>query len=147
VHASRKLNRLFCSKHVADDYSLNDFLRHELSVGKNAFLSSKSHIWREALKSDRIDQRSICLFLALKGLSARAIDNKLTVVLGADVIADSIVTKYLRQRKFTSIFADPSEEPATIVIDQAIRDPIEQYPFSSIRDLARLSCIPTPTVH
>jgi hypothetical protein len=34
-----------------------------------------------------MDQGSICLFLALKGLSARAVDNELTAVLGADAIA------------------------------------------------------------
>jgi hypothetical protein len=34
---------------------------------------------------------------------ARAIDNELTAVLGADAIAYSTVTKYLRQRQFTSI--------------------------------------------
>jgi hypothetical protein len=45
-----------------------------------------------------MNQRSICLFLALKELSATAIDNKLTAVLGADAITYSTVTKYLRQR-------------------------------------------------
>jgi hypothetical protein len=43
-----------------------------------------------------MDQRSICLFLALKGLSAQAVFNELTAVLGADAIADSTITKYLR---------------------------------------------------
>jgi hypothetical protein len=42
---------------------------------------------------DRMDQRSICLFLALKRLSARPVDNELTVVLGADAIAYSIIIK------------------------------------------------------
>jgi hypothetical protein len=41
-----------------------------------------------------MDQRSICLFLALKGLSARAIDNELTAALGADAIACSAVTMH-----------------------------------------------------
>jgi hypothetical protein len=76
---------------------------------------------------------SICLFLALKGLSARAVYNELTTVLGADAIADSALTKYLCQRQFTSILVDPPEQPATIVIDQAIPDALDYYPFSSIR--------------
>jgi hypothetical protein len=50
-----------------------------------------------------MDQRSVCLFLALKGLSAQAVDNELAAVLGANAIAYSTVTKYLRQRQFTSI--------------------------------------------
>jgi hypothetical protein len=97
--------------------------------------------------SDRIDQRSICLFRALKGLSARLVSNELTAVLGADVIAYSIVTKYLRQMQFASILVDPSQGPATISIDQIILDALEHYPFSSIRELAGSTCIPTTTVH
>jgi hypothetical protein len=94
-----------------------------------------------------MDQRSICLFLALKGLSTRAVYDELTVVLGAAAIAYSTVTKYLRQRQFTSILVDRPEEPATIGIHQAILDALEHYSFSSIRELVRLACIPTTTVH
>jgi hypothetical protein len=95
-----------------------------------------------------MDQRSICLLLALKGLSARAVDSEFTDVLGADAIDYSTITKYLRQRQVTSILLDPTlEESATIIIDQAILDSLEQYAFSSIQELARLTCIPTITVH
>jgi hypothetical protein len=54
-----------------------------------------------------MDQSLICLFLAFKELSARAVLNEFTDVLGADGIVYSIVTKYLRQRQFTSILFDP----------------------------------------
>jgi hypothetical protein len=54
-----------------------------------------------------MDQRSICLFLALKGLSAQAADNELTAVLSTDAITYSTATKYLLQRQFTSILVDP----------------------------------------
>jgi hypothetical protein len=64
-----------------------------------------------------MDQRSVWLFLALKELSAWAVDNELSAVLGADAIAYSTVTKYLHQRQFSYILVDPPEEPATIVID------------------------------
>jgi hypothetical protein len=94
-----------------------------------------------------MDQRSICLFLALKGLSARAVSNELIAILGADAIAYSTVTKRLRQRQFTSILVDPPEEIVIIVLDQAIIDVLEQYPFSSIQELTRFTCIPTTTVH
>jgi hypothetical protein len=79
----------------------------------------------------------------------RALSTELIVVLGADAISYSTVTKSLRQRRFTSILVDssPPEEPATILIDQAILDAFEHYPFSSVRELARLTCIPTATVH
>jgi hypothetical protein len=82
-----------------------------------------------------MDPRSTCLFLALKGLSARAVDNELTAVPGADGIASSTVTKYLRSREFTSILINPYEESAKVVIDQTILDALEQYPFSSIQKL------------
>jgi hypothetical protein len=96
-----------------------------------------------------MDQRSICLFLVIKGFSDRAVCNELTAVLGADAIAYLTATKYLHQRQFTSILvgAPRPDEPATIVIDQAVLDALERYPFSSIRELARLTCIPTTTVH
>jgi hypothetical protein len=76
-------------------------------------------------------QISICLFLALKGLSTRTVDSELAAVLGADPIVSSIVTKYLYQRQFTSILVGPpsphpAEEPTTIIIDQAILDAFEQ---------------------
>jgi hypothetical protein len=91
-----------------------------------------------------MNQRLICLFLALKGLSLRAVDNKLIAVLGADAIAYSTVTKYLRQGQFTSLLVDrPPEEPATIVTDREILDALQHYPFSSIRELARFTWIPS----
>jgi hypothetical protein len=89
----------------------------------------------------------VCLFLALRGFSARVLDNELTAVLGADAIAYSTVTKYLRQRQFTSILIDVPEEPTTIIIDQTILNALEHYPFSSTRELARPTCIPTTVVH
>jgi hypothetical protein len=61
-------------------------------------------------------------------------------------IHHSAVTKY-RQRQFTSILVDRPGVPVTIVIDQAILDALEHYPFSSIQELARPTCISTTTVH
>jgi hypothetical protein len=49
-----------------------------------------------------MDQRSICLFLAMKRLSAQAISNELVAVLGRDAIGYSTVTNYLRQQQFPS---------------------------------------------
>jgi hypothetical protein len=96
----------------------------------------------------KLDSRSICFSFPLRGLSARAVSDELPDVLRADATASSTITKYLRQRQFTSILVTPlPEEPATIVIDQTILDALEQYPFSYIRELARLTCIPTTTVH
>jgi hypothetical protein len=94
-----------------------------------------------------MDQRSICLFLSIKETSAQAIYNEFVTVLGPDAIAYSTATKYLRQRQFPWVPCDPSEEPPIPVIDHVILDALKTQPFSFIRELARLICIPTTTVH
>jgi hypothetical protein len=93
-----------------------------------------------------MDQRSICMFLAMKQLLAQAIHSKLVAVLGPDAIAYSTVIKYLRQRQFPSIPCEaPDEHPAT-VIDNAILDALDKQPFSSVQELAQLTCIPRSTL-
>jgi hypothetical protein len=94
-----------------------------------------------------MDQQSICLFLAKKGLSAGGGHNKRVAVLGLDAIAYSILTRYRRQRQFPAIFPEPSDEPPTIIIDDAILEALNKQPFSSVRELAKLTCIPTTAVH
>jgi hypothetical protein len=58
-----------------------------------------------------MDLRSICLFLAMKRLSAQAIDNELVAVLRPDAIGYSTVTNYLRQRFLPSTFRETPDEP------------------------------------
>jgi hypothetical protein len=94
-----------------------------------------------------MDLRSICLFLAMKGLSARYVHDELVAVLGPDAIADSTVTSSLRQRQFPTISSEPCHEPLTTIIDDAILDVLDKQPFSSVRELAKLTCIPTTTVY
>jgi hypothetical protein len=63
------------------------------------------------------------------------------------VASGSTVTKHLRQSQLTSIHVESPEEPTTTIIDQAILDALEHYSFSSIWELACLTCVPTTTVH
>jgi hypothetical protein len=68
-----------------------------------------------------MDQRSICLFLAMKRLSAQAIDNELVAVFGPDAIGDSTVTNYLRHRHFPSTLREtiawnPLEFPLIVAL-------------------------------
>jgi hypothetical protein len=77
-----------------------------------------------------MDQRSICLFFAMKGLSVRDVPNKLVAVLGPDTIAYSTVTSYLRLRQFPAISSEPSDEPPTTIIDDATLDVLDKQPFS-----------------
>jgi hypothetical protein len=69
-----------------------------------------------------MDQRSACLFLAMKGPSARDVHNKLVAVLGPDAIAYSTVTSSLRQQQFPAISSEPSDGAPTTIIDDAILD-------------------------
>jgi hypothetical protein len=92
-------------------------------------------------------QRLICLFLEWRGLSARAIHSKLTSVLGADAIAHSAVTLYLGQRLFPTILVEPPDDSPTTIIDHPIPEALENQPFSSIRELAKLIYIPITTVY
>jgi hypothetical protein len=85
------------------------------------------------------DQRSICLFLAMKRLSAQAIYNELVAVLGPDAVGYSTVTNYLSQRYFPSTLRETPDEPAATVIDSAILNALEKQPFPSIRELAQLT--------
>jgi hypothetical protein len=80
-----------------------------------------------------MDQRSIVLFLAMKGLSARAVHDELVAVLVSNAIAYSTVTKYLRHSQLPPIIADPLVEPPTTVTDGAILDDLQRQPFSSVR--------------
>jgi hypothetical protein len=48
----------------------------------------------------RMDQRSIVLYLHLKGLLAHAIHDDLVATLGPTAVAYSTVTRYLREVKF-----------------------------------------------
>jgi transposase len=94
-----------------------------------------------------MDQRSICLFLAMKGLSAREVHDELVAVLGRGAIAYSTVTSYPRQWQFSAISSEPSDESPTTIIDGASLDALDKQPFSSVRELTKLTSIPTTTVY
>jgi hypothetical protein len=93
-----------------------------------------------------MNQRSIVLFLATKGFSARAVHDELVAVLASDAIAYSTVTKYLWHSRLPPIIAGPLVEPQTTVTDDAILDDLQRQPFSSVRKLAKLTCISQSTV-
>jgi hypothetical protein len=56
------------------------------------------------------------------------------------------VTKYLRQSQISPIPLETPEKPLAAVMDDAILDALEQQPFSSVRELAELTCIPRSMV-
>jgi hypothetical protein len=79
-----------------------------------------------------------------------AIDEDLTVALGAEEISYASVTRYLREAKFATsnreiTFSEPIR--ASDDCDQAILLALDEQPFASIRQLARLTHLPRITVH
>jgi hypothetical protein len=68
-------------------------------------------------------------------------------VFGPDVIGSSTVTGCLRQWQFPVISPEPSDWPPPIVIDEAILEAVDKQAFSSVRELAKLTCIQTTTVY
>jgi hypothetical protein len=86
-----------------------------------------------------MDQRPIVLFFSMKGLPAQNIYGELVAVLGSDAIGYSMVMKYLRQTRIPPICMDTLEKPPNAITDDAILDALQQQPFSSVRELAKLT--------
>jgi hypothetical protein len=97
-----------------------------------------------------MDRRSIALHLAKKGLSLTAIRRALEETLGPEAVAYSIVTMYLRtlslhgktEEEAIGDYDQPLDE-----VDEAILKALAGEPFSSVRELARHTCLFRTTVH
>jgi hypothetical protein len=89
-----------------------------------------------------MDQRSIVVFLHLKGLSAKAKDvhTKLVQVLESDIIAYSTVTKYMRNDIILQNepeAEDRAEDQGFSITGNAILKASEMMSFTSIRQIVR----------
>jgi hypothetical protein len=93
-----------------------------------------------------MDQRTICLYLNRKGLSAQAIHDELVQVRGSDVVAYSMVTFYLRASSWRAQNKDQHSDPPPDVIDNAILQALNQTPFASVWKLVKFMCISRATV-
>jgi hypothetical protein len=98
-----------------------------------------------------MDQRSIVVFLHLKGLPAKAKDvhTELIQVLGSDAIAYSTVTKYIRNDLIWQNEPEAeerAEDQDFWIPDNAILEAFEMMLFASIRQIAQVMFIPPPTV-
>jgi hypothetical protein len=97
-----------------------------------------------------MDQRSIALYLAKKGLSATAIRRDLEETLGPEAVPYSTVTIYLRTLSFRGktkeVEIGDHDQPLDEV-DEAILKALADKHFSSVRKLARYTCLSRTTVH
>jgi len=97
-----------------------------------------------------LDLRSIVLFLNLQGKSKKAIGIEINNTLQKKAIAYSTVTKYLRENFFSSDNKDDgnsNENFEHLLFQQIILKVLNDYPFSSIREIEDMTNIPKTTVH
>jgi hypothetical protein len=83
-------------------------------------------------------------------MSLDAIHDDLVRVLGENAVAYSTVTKYVCGKKFPPKNDGPPSPPMTIEpgpVDQAILTTLADHPFSSVRELSRVTCLLRSTVH
>lgn len=97
-----------------------------------------------------INFESIVVFLHLKGFNAREIHRDINETFHTNVIGYSTVTKYIRDQKFLRVVDDEEEEefvPCNFQNQQAILKALNDYPFSSIREISTLTLIPKSSVY
>jgi hypothetical protein len=97
-----------------------------------------------------MDQKPIVLYLPMKGMVLDAIHDDLVRMLGKDAVAYSTVSKYARSAQFSGR-REPTPADAPDVerspVDEAILTALVELPFSSVRELSRMICLPRSTVH
>jgi hypothetical protein len=97
-----------------------------------------------------MDQETTVLYLQMKGMGLDAFHEYIVRTLRKGAVACSTVIKSVRNARFA-----PKTEAATLEpaegqqgpVDEAILTIFGEYPFSSVRELSRLSFLPRSTVH
>jgi hypothetical protein len=96
-----------------------------------------------------MDLESIRSYLNKKHLSAVAIHAEINSVLGEGTIGYSTLTRCLRKQNFANASHLASEEPdfgAADTIDNAVLQALDEQPLASLRQIAKRTLIPMPTV-
>jgi hypothetical protein len=97
-----------------------------------------------------MEQQSVPLYLAKKGLSATAVHRDLEEMLGPEAVAHSTVTMYLRTLSFRGKTEEEGigdhDQPLDEV-DAAFLNALADESFSSVRELAQHTCLSRTTVH
>jgi hypothetical protein len=98
----------------------------------------------------KMKQRPIVAYLSLKGMSARKIHDDIVATLGPNAVSYSSVTRYLREARFHP--SKPEPHPADVQrdlddSDQVILAALEDSLFASVRQLSRLTDLPSTIVY
>jgi hypothetical protein len=97
-----------------------------------------------------MDQRSIVLYLNRKGLAAQVSHDDFVATLREEAIAYSVVTNYLRAARIIPCDAtsfSAAKSPHIDESDETILRALEELPFSSIRQLSRVTHLPKTMVY
>jgi hypothetical protein len=97
-----------------------------------------------------IYQKTIVLYIHMKGMGLDAIHKDLVCTLGKEAVAYTTVIKYVRNARFAPKTEAVTPEPAegrNVPVDEAILSALVEYPFFSGRELSSLSCLPRSAVH
>jgi hypothetical protein len=98
---------------------------------------------------NKMDQRSIVLYLARKGLWATEIDNDLVVTLGSNTEDSSSVTCFLHEAIFLSPNPPITFSEENLSLDdsnEAVLLTFNEQPFASIHSLSKLTHLPRSTI-
>jgi hypothetical protein len=95
-------------------------------------------------------QRPIVAYLSLKGMLAREVHDDIVATLGPDAVPDRSATHDPGEARFPP--SKPEPDPADGQkdfddSDQAILAALEDSPFASVRQLFRLTHLPSTTVY
>jgi predicted transcriptional regulator len=97
----------------------------------------------------RIYLESITFCLAMEHLGALEIHAEINSVLGQGTVGYSTITRYLRKRS-SPHSSESAEEEAEIgicdTIDRTILPALNEQPFSSLRQLAKMTLISVKTI-
>jgi hypothetical protein len=98
----------------------------------------------------KVTQRPIVACLSLKGMSVHEIHDDIVATLGPDAASYSSVTGSLREAQFPP--SKPERHPADVQrdlddSDQVILAGLEDGPFTSVRNLSRLTYLPLMVVY
>jgi hypothetical protein len=98
----------------------------------------------------QMDQKSIGIYLHMKGMNETEIHAHLVKALEDEAMHYATITAYLRSTSFTSS-TDPTPEgplaPENDEVDETILLALGEEPFTSIRQLARATHSPKTTVY
>jgi hypothetical protein len=110
----------------------------------------KGRLARTFSLSFPMDWKTIVLYLHVKEMRIDTIHEDRARTLGKEAVACSSVTKYIRNARFALKTEVVTPEPAKSrhsCVGEATSAVLEEYPFSSVRELSRLTCLPCSNVH